>query len=49
MFTTSGILISNHESPLRGKEFVTRKITDGVAKISLGKTDILELGNLDAK
>ncbi len=48
IFGTSGILF-NHESPLRGKEFVTRKITDGVAKIKLGKMDILELGNLDAK
>ena len=48
MFGTSGILF-NHESPLRGREFVTRKITDTVAKISLGKAQILELGNLDAK
>lgn len=48
MFATSGILF-NHESPLRGKEFVTRKITDSVAKIKLGKLDVLELGNLDAK
>ena len=48
MFATSGILF-NHESPLRGKEFVTRKITDSVAKIVLGKLDCLELGNLDAK
>lgn len=48
LFATSGILF-NHESPLRGKEFVTRKITDGVAKITLGKLDCLELGNLDAK
>jgi GDPmannose 4,6-dehydratase len=48
MFATSGILF-NHESPLRGKEFVTRKITDSVAKIKLGKLDILELGNMDAK
>ena len=39
----------NHESPLRGREFVTRKITDGIAKIKLGKIDCLELGNLDAK
>ena len=44
----SGILF-NHESPLRGREFVTRKITDAVAKIKLGKLDVLELGNLDAK
>lgn len=48
IFATSGILF-NHESPLRGKEFVTRKITDAVAKIHLGKQDILELGNMDAK
>jgi GDPmannose 4,6-dehydratase len=48
IFGSSGILF-NHESPLRGREFVTRKITDSVAKISLGKLDCLELGNLDAK
>ncbi|QQD23708.1 GDP-mannose 4,6-dehydratase [Venatoribacter cucullus] len=48
IFGTSGILF-NHESPLRGQEFVTRKITDSVAKIKLGKQDVLELGNLDAK
>lgn len=48
MFATSGILF-NHESPLRGREFVTRKITDGVARIKLGKQERLELGNLDAK
>ncbi len=48
IFATSGILF-NHESPLRGKEFVTRKITDAVAKFSLGKQDVLELGNMDAK
>ncbi len=48
MFATSGILF-NHESPLRGLEFVTRKITDAVAKIKLGKLDTLELGNMDAK
>ena len=48
IFAASGILF-NHESPLRGKEFVTRKITDSVAKIQLGKQDILELGNLSAK
>jgi GDPmannose 4,6-dehydratase len=48
MFGSSGILF-NHESPLRGREFVTRKITDSVAKISLGKLDVLELGNIDAK
>jgi len=44
----SGILF-NHESPRRGKEFVTRKITDGVARIKLGLADRLALGNLDAK
>lgn len=48
IFATSGILF-NHESPLRGREFVTRKITDTVAKIKLGKQACLELGNLDAK
>lgn len=48
MFCASGILF-NHESPLRGREFVTRKITDGVAKIKLGQLDCLELGNLDAQ
>ena len=48
IFASSGILF-NHESPLRGKEFVTRKITDSVAKIKLGKLDVLELGNIDAK
>ena len=48
MFGCSGILF-NHESPLRGREFVTRKITDSVAKIQLGQLDCLELGNLDAK
>ncbi|MEH6590842.1 MAG: GDP-mannose 4,6-dehydratase [Halioglobus sp.] len=48
IFATSGILF-NHESPLRGREFVTRKITDSVAKIKLGKLDLLELGNLDAQ
>jgi GDPmannose 4,6-dehydratase len=48
IFGTSGILF-NHESPLRGREFVTRKITDTVAKIVLGKAELLELGNLDAK
>lgn len=48
LFGTSGILF-NHESPLRGKEFVTRKITDTVAQIHLGKKERLELGNLDAK
>jgi GDPmannose 4,6-dehydratase len=48
IFGASGILF-NHESPLRGREFVTRKITDAVAKIMLNKLDVLELGNLDAK
>jgi len=48
IFGCSGILF-NHESPLRGREFVTRKITDSVSKIKLGKLDVLELGNLDAK
>ena len=48
IFGSSGILF-NHESPLRGIEFVTRKITDAVAKIALGKQDVLELGNIDAK
>ncbi len=47
IFGSSGILF-NHESPLRGKEFVTRKITDNVAKIKLGLADSFELGNLDA-
>jgi len=48
IFGSSGILF-NHESPLRGREFVTRKITDTVAKIKLGKLDCLELGNIDAQ
>ena len=48
LHTTSGILF-NHESPLRGIEFVTRKITDGVARIKLGHAKTLSLGNLDAK
>lgn len=48
IFASSGILF-NHESPLRGREFVTRKITDSIARIKLGKLDVLELGNLDAK
>jgi GDPmannose 4,6-dehydratase len=48
IFGCSGILF-NHESPLRGREFVTRKITDAVAKIKLGKLECLELGNIDAK
>ena len=48
IFGVSGILF-NHESPLRGREFVTRKITDAVARIHLGLQPDLELGNLDAK
>jgi GDPmannose 4,6-dehydratase len=48
MFASSGILF-NHESPLRGREFVTRKITDSVARIKLGMLDKVELGNLQAK
>ncbi|MAP45567.1 MULTISPECIES: GDP-mannose 4,6-dehydratase [Sphingobium] len=48
IFGCSGILF-NHESPLRGREFVTRKITDSVAKIALGQLDCLMLGNIDAK
>ena len=48
IFGASGVLF-NHESPLRGKEFVTRKITDAIAAIKLGKLETLELGNLDAK
>ena len=48
LFACSGILF-NHESPLRGSEFITRKITNGIAKIRLGMLDVLEIGNLDAK
>ncbi|MBI4009533.1 GDP-mannose 4,6-dehydratase [Candidatus Roizmanbacteria bacterium] len=48
LFTCSGILF-NHESPIRGIQFVTRKITNGVAKIKMGLTDKLYLGNLEAK
>lgn len=48
LFATSGILF-NHESPRRGREFVTRKITDGVARIKLGMAKELRLGNLDAQ
>lgn len=48
MHASSGILF-NHESPLRGREFVTRKVTDAVAKIKLGKAKELRLGNIDAK
>ncbi len=48
LFAVSGILF-NHESPRRGKEFVTRKVTDGVARIKLGLQQTLAMGNLDAK
>ena len=48
MFCVNGILF-NHESPIRGKEFVTRKITDGVTKIKLGLANEIKLGNLDSK
>jgi GDPmannose 4,6-dehydratase len=48
LFAVSGILF-NHESPRRGVEFVTRKVTDGVARIKLGQADSLSLGNLDAR
>jgi len=48
LFGASGILF-NHESPLRGAEFVTRKITDTVARIALGQAEVLEIGNLDAE
>lgn len=48
IFGVSGILF-NHESPLRGREFVTRKISDGIARLRLGKLGVLELGNLDAR
>ena len=48
LFAASGILF-NHESPRRGLEFVTRKVTDGVARIKLGLADSLSLGNLDAQ
>ncbi|MCK2127069.1 GDP-mannose 4,6-dehydratase [Thauera aromatica] len=48
LFAASGILF-NHESPLRGKEFLTRKVTDSLARIRLGRQDVLELGNLDAR
>ena len=47
LFAVSGILF-NHESPRRGLEFVTRKVSDGVARIKLGKQEVLRLGNLDA-
>jgi len=48
LYACSGILF-NHESPLRGREFVTRKVTDGVARIKLGLADSIMLGNLDAR
>jgi len=48
MFACNGILF-NHESPRRGENFVTRKITRSVAKIFLGQLEFLELGNLDSK
>jgi GDPmannose 4,6-dehydratase len=48
LFAVSGILF-NHESPRRGLEFVTRKVTDGVARIKLGLSETLSLGNLDAR
>lgn len=48
IFAASGILF-NHESPLRGREFVTRKITDGLARIRAGRLEALRLGNLDAR
>src|SRR5437868_7468343 len=48
LFCCSGILF-NHESPRRGLEFVTRKVTDGVARIKLGLANELRLGNLDAR
>ncbi|MFO1324904.1 MAG: GDP-mannose 4,6-dehydratase [Burkholderiales bacterium] len=48
IFGASGILF-NHESPLRGREFVTRKVTDAVARIARGRQQVLELGNLDAQ
>jgi GDPmannose 4,6-dehydratase len=48
MHASSGILF-NHESPLRGKEFVTRKISLGLASVKHGKQDVLTLGNLDAQ
>jgi GDPmannose 4,6-dehydratase len=48
LFAVSGMLF-NHESPRRGLEFVTRKVTDGVARIKLGQSDSLSLGNLDAQ
>lgn len=48
LYACSGIFF-NHESPLRGIEYVTRKITDGLARVKLGKLDVLSMGNLDAR
>src|SRR4029078_12716060 len=48
LFACSGILF-NHESPLRGQEFVTRKVTFGLARVALGQLDTLHIGNLDAR
>lgn len=48
MFACNGILF-NHESPRRGENFVTRKVTRSIAKIHFGLQDVVELGNLDAK
>jgi len=48
LFCCNGILF-NHESPIRGREFVTRKISEGVAKIKLGLSDEIRLGNIDSK
>lgn len=48
MFACNGILF-NHESPRRGENFVTRKITRSVAKINLGQLEYVELGNLDSR
>ncbi len=48
LYAVSGILF-NHESPRRGLEFVTRKVSDGAARIKLGLADELPLGNLDAE
>ncbi|MEZ5464484.1 MAG: GDP-mannose 4,6-dehydratase [Lysobacteraceae bacterium] len=48
LFGASGILF-NHESPLRGREFLTRKVSDGMARLRQGSLDVLEVGNLDAR
>jgi GDPmannose 4,6-dehydratase len=48
LYACSGVLF-NHESPLRGREFVTRKVTYGLTQVALGKQDTVRLGNLDAK